>query len=395
MELLEIQTRMGKIVSEQRALNDQNVGKDWAAEDTATDTALDSEYRRLEADVTRIKTAEQREAALAKVEYKKKEIQDTSGKSALDAEIRGLRAFLLNDHKVMDELRAAQSSVVNADGAYTVPTTLFNEIDKALVAFGGIRSVSKILTTSTGNPFDMPTVADTGNVGALTAQNADAGGATKVAFGTKQLNSYKISSGVLQIPNELIRDSQFDIVPFLVDLIVERVARKYSTYAITGTGSSQPQGVTIGASTGITAAVSALTADNILDLIHSVDPAYRTSKNFAVACNDATIKTIRKFKDSNGQYIWQMGNIQTGAPSSIWNVPIVTDQGFADIGVSTISMLAGDFSKYVIREVGSGELRQSTERYFELDQLGILYQRSVDMIVTNSAAIKKLTHAAS
>jgi HK97 family phage major capsid protein len=395
MELLEIQARMGSIVSEQRALNDKYGAKEWVAEDRSIDDNLNAEYKRLEGVVERTKIAEQREAALAKVEFKKKEIQDTSGKDALTAEMRGLRAFLLNDRKVMDELRAAQSSVVNADGGYTVPTTLFNEIDKALVAFGGIRSVSRILTTSTGNPLDMPTVADTANVGAIVAQNADAGGATKVAFGTKQMNSYKISSGVLQIPNELIRDSQFDIVPFLVDLIVERVARKYSTFAITGTGSGQPQGVTIGASTGITAAVSALTADNILDLIHSVDPAYRTSKNFAVACNDATIKAIRKFKDTNGQYIWQMGNIQLGAPSTIWNVPIVTDQGFADIGVSTVSMLAGDFSKYVIREVGSGELRQSTERYFELDQLGILYQRSVDMIVTNSAAIKKLTHAAS
>lgn len=388
MNLNDLQNRMGQIVEEQRSLYAK---PEFTTDDDAKDKLLDNEFRSIEAKVQKIKENELRSATLAKLQFEA-EKGGSKAKNGVD-ELRALRGILSNDPTIMSELRAAQSSAVAADGGFTVPVTLMNEIEKGLKAFGGLRAVARVLTTSTGEILNFPTVDDTAKTGTIKDQNADNGSAVKVVFGNVPISAYKLSSGVLQIPRELITDSQFDINTLLAELIVERVARLYSAYLVTGTGTAEPQGVVTGAGVGVSAAASAITADNVLDLIASVDRAYRGSSSFGVAMNDATETALRKLKDGNGQYLWQMGDIKAGTPSSIWNTPIIVDNGFASIGTGSVSMVAGDFSKLIVREVGSGVLARSEERYFEFDQVGVMFTRRVDSKVINAGAIKKLTHA--
>jgi HK97 family phage major capsid protein len=57
----------------------------------------------------------------------------------------------------------------------------------------------------------------------------------------------------------------------------------------------------------------------MIDLEHSVDPAYREAPSSAFMFNDAVLKAIRKLKDGQGNYLWQAGNVQARACRATFN----------------------------------------------------------------------------
>ena len=64
----------------------------------------------------------------------------------------------------------------------------------------------------------------------------------------------------------------------------------------------------------------AVTADELIDLYHSVDPAYRASPKARFMMHDTVLAAVRKLKDGDGQYLWQPG-LAGGQPSTIVDRP--------------------------------------------------------------------------
>ena len=90
------------------------------------------------------------------------------------------------------------------------------------------------------------------------------------------------------------------------------MARIANSKLTTGSGSSDVEGIVTNSAAGVTAAsATAVTADAIIDLVHSVDPAYRIG-NAASMMNDSTLAAVRKLKEGDRNYLWQMGNYQAG-----------------------------------------------------------------------------------
>jgi predicted phage gp36 major capsid-like protein len=91
-----------------------------------------------------------------------------------------------------------------------------------------------------------------------------------------------------------------------------------------GDGSKKPTGIL--ADTGgapvakTTASATAVTFDEVLDLLYSLKTPYRAKASFVT--NDSTMKMLRKLKDSNGQYLWQPStSIQAYAASKGLDLP--------------------------------------------------------------------------
>ena len=64
----------------------------------------------------------------------------------------------------------------------------------------------------------------------------------------------------------------------------------------TASGSSDVEVVVTNSAAGLTvASATAVTADEIIDLVHSVDPAYRVG-NAAFMTNDSTLAAVHKLK---------------------------------------------------------------------------------------------------
>lgn len=263
----------------------------------------------------------------------------------------------------------AQSTTTTA-GGYLVPQGFSNALERALLQFGGMRqSRAMRIQTATGNQIEWPTVDDTSNEGALLAENTQ-DSEQDVVFGQKLLDAYKYTSKIVRVSYELMQDSFFDMGGFLGSALGERLGRIQNRHATTGTGSSQPNGVVTASTAGVTlASSSAVTHDELLDLKHSVDPAYRMQAEWMFA--DSTLKALKKLKDSQNRPLWLPG-VATREPDTIDGDRYVVNQHMASMEASAKSILYGDFSKYVMREVLAISLIRMVERYADYHQVGFV-----------------------
>lgn len=292
----------------------------------------------------------------------------------------------------------AQTAGTTTAGGYTVPTELMNQIERAMKAWGPMydTDVCTVITTTGGGSLKLPTVDDTGVSAVAHTEGTgltDDGG-SDVTFGQKSLDAYAFDTEFLRWSWELDMDSIFSMEALLGDLLGERLARIANAQLTTGTGSSAPNGIVNASTSGKTAAsATAITSDEIIDLLHSVDPAYRTSPKAGFMFNDATLAAVRKLKDGDGNYLWQMGNVQGGVPGSLLGYRYFINQAMDSLAASKKVMLFGDLGKYYVRKVGGPVIGVMRERFWP--DMGIAGLIRFDGELAQSAAVKHLVTAAS
>jgi HK97 family phage major capsid protein len=325
--------------------------------------------------------------------------QDVAYREAFESYVVRGMADLNNEQRNLLRLgwqgdtRAAGVGTGSA-GGYLVPQGFRADIIERQKQYGAVQAVATVLDTQTGNPLPWPTNDDTGNVGALLAENTQAS-EQDVTIGTAQLGAYKYTSKIVRVSLEFLQDVDWmDAEAFLQRKFSERLGRIHNQHFTTGTGSSQPQGIVTGATSGVTAAsTTAITSDELLDLIHSVDPAYRTSRA-KFMLSDTALKGVRKLKASGtGEYLFQP-SAQAGTPSTLFGSEYIVNQDMAVPATGVKSVLYGDFEAgYVIRLVKAFELIRMNERYADYGQVGFVAFDRADGLVQDSYAYRALTQA--
>jgi HK97 family phage major capsid protein len=279
----------------------------------------------------------------------------------------------------------AMSSVTGTAGGYTVPQGFYQSIIDAMKFFGGIRaSRATILRTSAGNDLPIPTSDDTANVGAIVGENAAVGNATDVLFAQRILKAYKYTSKTFLIPIELLQDSAFNIEAYIRQKIAERIGRILNTHFTTGTGTGQPQGIVTGAAlgkTGVVGQTATVTYDDLVDLEHSVDIAYRQNAEFMF--NDLTLKALRKLKDTEGRPLWQP-SLTAGVPDLLNGKRYIVNNDMAAMAASAKSILFGDMANYFIRDVLDLTIFRMSEKYIENGQVGFVAFSRHDALVVDA-----------
>jgi HK97 family phage major capsid protein len=290
----------------------------------------------------------------------------------------------------------AQSAGTTTAGGYTVPVELANEIVRSMLAWGPMYDpgVSTEMVTSSGAQLNIPTVDDTTVTAVAHTENTALTdtGAKDVTFGQKRLDAYPFDTQFVRWSWELSQDSIFNIEQLLSSLLGERLGRIANSQLTTGTGSSAPNGVVTASSLGKTAAgIAAVTSDEIIDLLHSVDPAYRVGPKVRFMFNDSTLSAIRKLKDGQNNYLWQLGNVQQGVPGTLLGYPYSINQAMASMATGNKVILFGDFSKYWVRKVGAPVIGVMRERFWP--DLGIAGLIRFDGELVDTAAVKHLKNA--
>ena len=287
-------------------------------------------------------------------------------------------------------------TTTNAAGGFTVPVTLANFIVKSMAAWGPMydENICTTINTSSGEQINIPTTDDTAVAAAKTAEGTaltDDGG-VDVTFAQKALNAFIYDTEWVKWSYALNQDSIFNMEQLLGELLGERLGRRANTELTTGDGTGDPNGVVTASSLGKTAAsTTAITFDELIDLFHSVDPAYRASPKARFMFADGTLAKIRKVKDGDGSYIWQMGNVQTGAPGTLLGVPYSVNQAMPAATTGLKSVVFGDFGKYYVRKVGAPMVGVVRERFWP--DLGIAGLIRFDGELGDTAAIKHLIMA--
>jgi HK97 family phage major capsid protein len=296
---------------------------------------------------------------------------------------------------VSEEIRAQTAGTTTA-GGFTVPVELAAIMTKSMAAWGPMydENICTALLTASGNQINLPTVDDTSVVVVKHTEGSaltDDGG-SDVTFAQKRLDAYVFDTEFIKFSMELAQDSIFNIEQLLGELLGERLGRRANTELTTGDGSGDPNGIVTASSLGKTAAATgAITVDELIDLQHSVDPAYRMSPKARFMFNDSTLAAVRKLKGGDGQYIWQMGDIRTSVPGTLLGSPYSVNQAMASLATGNKTVVYGDFAKYFVRKVGSPMIGVMRERFWP--DLGIAGLIRLDGELADTAAVKHLIMA--
>ena len=140
-----------------------------------------------------------------------------------------------------------------------------------------------------------------------------------------------------------------------------------------------------------TAAATAFTADEIFDLFYSLKAPYRRKAVFIM--NDASVKALRKLKDSNGQYLWQP-SLTAGTPDTLLNRPVYTSAYMPAIEAQAKSVLFGDLSYYWVADRQGRSFKRLGELYAPTGQVGFLGTQRVDGKLVLPEAVKVLQQKA-
>lgn len=292
----------------------------------------------------------------------------------------------------------------NSQGGYTVETEVAAQVLEALKQFGGMRRVATVIQTTMGNPMNFPTSDGTSEMGEIVAENG-AATAADPSFGAVGLNVYKFSSKIIAVPFELLQDSNVDVEAFVRGRMTQRIGRITNNKFTVGSGTGEPNGVVTACGTGKTG-LSGQTAtiiyDDLVDLEHAVDPAYRELGNCRYMMNDASLRQIRKIKDTTGRPIFVPGfdATQGGKPNSIPDFvngyPVQTNQDVATMAANAKSVLFGDFSFYTIRDVMEILAFRFTDSvYTSKGQVGFLaWMRAGGNFVDVGGAVKAYANSA-
>jgi HK97 family phage major capsid protein len=398
--------RRNALAKEARNLLDTVKGADWQDEHQA-------KYDQTLGEIERVDNEIQREQKLLDLQAERT-FEDMGGKERdLDKPENQVAAiydkFLRRGERgISDEewalIRNTMSTTTDAEGGYTVPTLVAEQVLEAMKAFGGMREegVATVIQTARGEPMTYPTSDGTSEEGEIVAENASATDADP-SFGVKNLNVFKFGSKVITVPIELLQDSAVDVEAFVRARIVQRLGRITNKKFTIGAGTTEPDGIVPQAGAGKVGAsgqTATIIYDDLVDLEHSVDPAYRGSGRCRWMMHDSSLKVIRKLKDGDGRPVFLPSydaGIRGGVPAELLGYPITINQNVPVMAAEAKSVLFGDFSYYIIRDAMAMTMFRFTDSaYAKKGQVGFLaWMRSGGNFVDVGGAVKHYANAAS
>lgn len=392
-QILSLREKRAKLWNDTKAFLDSHRGEDGmvSAEDNATYekmeadvVALGKEIERLERQAVIDRELDQPTASplvsapVAHTPEQKAGRASDEYKKAFWNQMRGRSSYEIRNALQVGEL---------SEGGYTVPDEFDKQLIEGLEDENIMRGLVHIIRTGSGE-HKIPIVASHGT-GSWVEEEQQIPESDD-AFSQVTLTAHKFAT-MIRISRELLNDSAFDLAAYISHEFVRRAGAAEEQAILTGDGSHKPIGLlhdTLGAQVGVTtASATAITADELIDMQHSLKSGYRRKAVWIM--NDATISAIRKLKDGQGQYIWQPG-IKEGAPDMLFNQRVLMSNYMPLIATGNKVILYGDFSYYWLAEREDRTLERLNELYAVTDQVGFKMTERLDGRLILPEAVKCL-----
>ena len=281
-------------------------------------------------------------------------------------------------------------------GGNTVPTNFYDQLLQHMIETSSILQAGvRVLNTTGGETIQIPKTTTHSTAG-LVAEAA-AIGVSDPAFAQASLSAFKYGV-MVQVSRELVDDSAVDLMGYLSEETGRALGNAFGAHLVVGTGTSQPRGIVLDSTMGVTTPTGVAgvpSGDNLIDLYYSLIAAYRNAPNAAWLMKDTSVGALRKVKDTTGQYIWQQGLV-AGAPDMILGKPVLTDPFMPATGIGAKSVLFGDFSRYFVRLAGGIRFERSDEYAFNTDLVTFrALLRGDGALIDTSGAVKHIIGGAS
>ncbi len=255
--------------------------------------------------------------------------------------------------------RKSATIATPASGGYAVPEEIGGDIAQMQLKYSPVRNLVRISRASTS---DMKRLVDL--TGAEGGWRSESGSVTETS--TPLLREISPTGGELyaypKTSNWLLEDAMFDVRSWLTESASKRFAQLEGQSVISGDGSNKPTGMLhtspvttadqasplraaaayqyIPSLSTSSPAVAEVEPDALLDLVYSLNSAYRAGASWTM--NSTTAGAVRKLKDSQGRYLWTDG-LAAGQPALLLGYPVATWEDLDDIGTNKFPVAFGNF----------------------------------------------------
>jgi HK97 family phage major capsid protein len=365
-----------------KALLDSAEGRALTGEEEAT-------YQEMTNVINRANEAIELETREAKVaEAMQSATVDFAAATTGDAEI--LRKMAMGEIRG-HEFRAITGSSTGAP----VPTSFYDQIVKVARLVNPLLEYATVINTASGENLQIPSQA-TFSTATIVGQGVSIGTSEPTFNAFTTLGAYKFSA-LAQLSKELIADAGVDIVGFLAEQFGNAFGYAIGDKIVNGTGTVEPTGFLAVAGTGVTGSTGvagAFTADQVIDLIYSLDGSLRQRPSFAMLANATSIAALRKLKDTAGNYVFQVGDSKDRR-DLVLGVPVIETPAMPTAGTAVNSLAVGDLKSIYIRNAGGLQIDRSDDYAFGNDLATWRATWRLDSALVQTAQIKKFKGGAS
>lgn len=403
MTIQQLREQRAKAAKALRALVEDHEG-DWGGEQEEQYQKGVKEIEEIDAKIDRLQTTLNLDAARdntinAQAEEQGVSIDEATANSQRHTQILnrwmrgGDNAITQEDWQFMNAL----STTTDSEGGFTVPENFQRRLLDTMKLFGGMREVAEVISVSTGETMIWPTTDSADEEGEIIGQNASVADDDNITFGSKNLEFFVWSSKAIPVPRQLLQDNAVDLEAHLLRRLANRIWRLQNKHYTVGDGTNKPSGVVTDATVGVTTTsgqVDDVLFDDLVKLIHSVDPVYRNNAQFMF--HDSTLLQLKLKKDGDNRPLWLPG-VGVDAPDTIYGEPYSINQSMPVLGAGNKPVAYGDFSHYLIADAVAAEMFRFTDSaYTKKNQVGFLsLMRSGGGLVDVGGAVKTLQNAAS
>lgn len=375
MELKELETAVKEAVTpvmtafeEFKATNDARLKE--IEKKGAADTVIIDKLAKIEADLSKAEDANQKLTLLDKQQKALDELQKqfdqvevmlkraTGGgqqetkqnrvgdwaRAVVTAHTMGVANLAEDQRKLLDDIRTeykALSVVPDTAGGYLAPSEYVREIIKAETEISPVRSLVRVRQTA-AKSVQIP--KRTGQFAAVwVAEQGTKSETTGLTYGLEEIPTSELYA-LVDISNQMLEDSAFSMDGEISMEAAEQFAVAEGAAFVSGSGVGKPQGFLTNANVGTTnsGAATTITADGLLSLKYAIKSAYQASASWVM--KRATISSVRKLKDGNGNYLWQPGLAQ-GRPNTLDGDPYVEVADMPSEGAGLKPVAYGDWRR--------------------------------------------------
>ncbi len=244
----------------------------------------------------------------------------------------------------LDDAEKKALTVSNdSTGGYLAPPEYVRELLKTVTEISPIRSIARVRSTGQRSvqvpkrtsTFAAQWVAESGTRSETTGYNV----------GLEEIPAHEYYA-MVDISEQDLEDSVFDLEAEMQSEFATQFAKAEGTAFVSGNAVGKPEGILTNTSVSSVNSGNgtALTADGLLTLVHSIKSEY--SRNGTFVFNRGTLAAIRKLKDTAGQYVFQAGMMLTGGvTNTILGFPYIEATDMPDVGSGTKPVAFGDFNR--------------------------------------------------
>jgi len=372
---------------EAKALLDSAEGRALTGEEEATYQEMTNVINR----ANEVIEMEQREAKVAEA------MQSATvdfGANAVNGDAEILRKMAMGEIRG-HEFKFEQRAITGSSTGAPVPTSFASFIVDVARLVNPLLEYATVINTTGGENLQIPSQA-TFSTATIVAQGGTIAASDPTFNAFTTLSAYKFSS-LSQLSRELIADSGVNIIEFLANQFGNSLGFAIADKIVNGTGSVENTGFLPVAGTGVTGSTGvsgAFTADNVIDLIYSLDGSLRNRPSFAMLANATSVAALRKLKDTAGNYVFQVGDSKDRR-DLVLGVPVIETPAMPTAGTGVNSLAVGDLKSLYIRNAGGLQIDRSDDYAFANDLATWRATWRLDSALVQKSNIKKFKGGAS